>query len=329
MKSADNPTPSVPEHPNQNPNFWFSVAIVALVFTIIYFIVSFCWVFLSDGDATEMKDRAQAITPFGVAVGALVTFFTVIWRGLLTAQQAAEQKRQNDSKDEEVLAKLLMDGTSKIQDRTKGAEVLAGLAALRAVVTSKAARYAEPAMEILCAFVQDAFSEKNRLDYWFFAVSAVNAGASHGHKTVLRIKLDAEDKRDFKWPAINGCAYVHYEGGTIESLEYNKITSRRDVFFTDVDVVACRLSRTKQFDSCRFRGCSFDSIGPHSVLAHELDRCELTGTQISPGVSDSAECLERLRRGKNWFKPSNPPTDISGFDWSQVLEVRAIDLNKW
>jgi ABC-type nickel/cobalt efflux system permease component RcnA len=146
----------VPDVPTIKEATWLGLAIALVFITVILFSISAFWV-LTASNSEDMVRRAQTFTPFGAVLFGMVTFCTVAWRGLVTARQAdlqakqiEQQIRQNDAKDEENLAKLLMDGTKLVSDKeATEAQILAGVAALEAVVTAPNDRFARQAMDVV------------------------------------------------------------------------------------------------------------------------------------------------------------------------------------
>lgn len=162
---ADAKKDKIPEIPEWPEETWLALAISAALILLILVVLGAIWMFQAFPDVEAMGARSRVLTPIGAAGLAVVTFCTVVWRGLVTTRQANEQIRTNNQKDEEILAKLLLDGTNCLHEE-KEMRKLAGIAALSAVVKSPNERYAVPAMNILAQFIDADVNRTTSPEAW-------------------------------------------------------------------------------------------------------------------------------------------------------------------
>jgi hypothetical protein len=109
----------------------------------------FVWVMTDPGeDYQAAVNRSRVAAPFIALLVALVTFMTVLWRGAINQQQAYEDKRQNDSKDQVELGLLLDKASEYLAGRQPGRKDV-GLAMIETVIMAENPKYAVPALDIL------------------------------------------------------------------------------------------------------------------------------------------------------------------------------------
>jgi hypothetical protein len=113
----------------KSETLWLWIALGVAGAAIIGTLAAIPFVTYPAGDNEKVKVHIEIAKLFGTALIAALTFSTVIWRGLVGARQANEQKRANDAKDEENTARLLVDGAKLLAD-DKITYVAAGMTAL-------------------------------------------------------------------------------------------------------------------------------------------------------------------------------------------------------
>jgi hypothetical protein len=314
----------VPDGPQVSAETWFALAIAAFLITLCIFGMAAGWVFLSGDD--DIQRRAQAFTPFGGALIAIVTFFTIAWRGVLNtkqleyqasqlqhqAEQLAQSRRQNDTKDEENLAKLLMDGT-KLLGEEKESHVLAGIAALQAVVVSPRDTFAPQAMDILVDVISQTYKDDGRSKVFDAARRAVNNGASAGRASTRRLTLEYDDASDKEIQAINGVDHLIYKGASVYSVEYNRLSDRKFVSF-----VACTIEDvTIDGNHRNFRDCTISSARILTMSASFLTQNRISDSDFSGArysgshpraIRDKPHPFDNLKDQGNSYEAENPPT---------------------
>ncbi|MGX1496190.1 hypothetical protein ACSSV1_001211 [Labrenzia sp. MBR-25] len=156
MKSAEEKkVHQFPEVPQASENVLLGLAIAAAVLTSIGAFVAWVYVFWAPNwfiatipSGQTAADRAGAITPFLAVGAAVVTFFSVLWRGAINSRQAFEQKRQNDSKDEVELGLLLEKAAIRLREKESADQILA-IVMIETIVLAENDKYAIPALELL------------------------------------------------------------------------------------------------------------------------------------------------------------------------------------
>lgn len=312
---------------------WFALAIASFIITMTLGCFFALWVFRS-GSPSLMVQRAQAFTPFGAALLAIVTFCTVAWRGVLnttqlqhTADQLAQSRRQNDAKDEEMLAKLLMDGTKLLGDPSE-AHVLAGVAALQAVVTSPRGSFAPHAMDILADLVGATYNVPEKYNVYSAARNALERGAELDRMAARNITIDLTNADDKYADVINGVRLITYVGATVDEFQLSRFRNTKKVRLQKclVEEVEVRHNAFR-FEECKFDNCAILSMTVRFVSQNEFDSCDFSGAriagplQLSRGGS-SPDPLTKLKKNGNYYFSDAPPVHRREIDWSKYLIAR-------
>ncbi|MGO8323700.1 hypothetical protein ACC811_02315 [Rhizobium ruizarguesonis] len=327
---------AVPDAPQIKADTWFALAIAAFVITLVIFISVAIWIFT--GDPRQIQPLAQAFTPFGGALIAVVTFFTIAWRGVLNtkqleyqaaqighqAEQLSQTRRQNDAKDDENLAKLLMDGTKLLGD-PKESHVLAGVAALQAVVTSPRGAFASQAMDILVDLVEATYNDSAKNKVFGAAREAVNLGAKTGRMSTRTLLL-TYDPKDKPWvQAINGVTMLIYQNATIEDMEYAQFSDFRAVRFENCVMEGVKVDGNhRSFKGCDMQSCKIMTMTSTFLIRNQFDGCDFSGASFTgsrpPWKKGTPYPLERLLGRGNWFEEENPITGGESIKWDAFIE---------
>jgi hypothetical protein len=338
----------VPNEPQIKADTWFGMAIAGFVVAIVAFVSAGLWVF-STGDELKMVQKAQAFTPFGAALVAIVTFFTIAWRGVLNttqlayqaqqlahqADQLAQTKRQNDSKDEENLAKLLMDGAKLLGDE-KESHVLAGVAALQAVVTSTRATFAPHAMDILADLIQATHADYEKRKVFNAAKQALNNGAARGQRAQRSLSIDFSGLKIPNGVAINGVSFIHYVDATFYDDQFQLFADISAVHFKGCLFEECTLPAEMTVSrDCTFDNCKITKFTTSMVKNNTFDDCDFSGA-IYSGSSPSGSRLKEINQrhplyklisGGNYFRLGEPVRSRHSIDWSLFLDCfRGLDI---
>lgn len=321
MAKATTEKAPIGDRPSRIAEDWFDAALLCAFLAFAGVVGAAVFVFSAPPESQVF--RAQTVAPFGVAGIAFVTFVTAIWRGRLTDLQVQEQKRQNDAKDEESLASLLVDGAQLLGEEA-AAKQTAGIAALRAIVSSPSDRFGNDAMDILLDFVEATYADPKRQQPYDAAVRGLDKGARSGKVCSRNIRLagGTEDESAFLWRAINGSPFVRYDGGVFMPADYLNILNYETKRFSKTVFHGCRIDPRSQFQSCEFESCSFVSANDRFIAKSKFIGCNFSGARISFGLVVGQEAkIQDLRALKNFFYDDDPPTSDHDVDWSLYLNV--------
>lgn len=305
---------------------WKAAAIALAIGTPCVCAFFFPWINASESD-TQMLQRVQmvgALAAFGVA---LVTFGTVVWRGLISTQQAKLQRLQIDklsaqiaATDENNLALRLQKGAELLADPEKRSQVGAGIVTLQAVATTPNSIFGVEAMNLIADFV-DERGKTSHVD------TGVRLAIAALEKAWLKTGVRAERKLEFEmartdsgrpkptnWLVVRGAAGADYDEGTFRRVEVD-VEPTDYISFVDCIFSLSTVRINGCFSTCKFRTCVILSV--EELTDHEFARCDFSGAVIADGT------IPDLRENLNWFDPQRPPTASDGgaVDWSRYLHV--------
>ena len=332
----------VPENVSLSDKDWFDLAVASFIIAAIVIVFAAAWVFLADdhksmfgifGSGSSMAQRAQAFAPFGVALGAVVTFCTIAWRGVLNtrqleyqalqlrhqAEQLEQTRRQNDAKDEENLAKLLIDGAKLLGDE-KESHVLAGVAALQAIVSSPKTAFASHAMDILADLVKSMADQDDREQVVEAARNALNQGAKRDYVANRSITIDIS--RRLVFPAINGVRLVTYTGGFVGKYDLDEIEGTEHIRFRDVTFHDCTITEAFRGSiKCTFVECRIEYFNGSMVDRNTFRLCNFSGAEYVGGdpFRWNPDLAEKLLNGENYYIFNEPIRCEMEVDWSEYL----------
>lgn len=330
--AADKDSKGVGGRPSREEADWFNVSVDTAIIVGLLVICAAAYVFGADENGRAA--RAQSIAPFGVALLALVTFTTVVWRGLVSTRQADEQRRQNDSKDYENLAKLLIDGTKLVGEKDpNGASMRAGLAALQAVVTANDDRFATSAMDVVLDILRKSFADGDPTESINPCRRVMSAGAQLGRSASSPLVLSSEQLSGTKWKSIDG-AVIHFVGGVVdrsfglrelkgpESL--GEAPSFEGTLFEGVDVDGDYLAGA---DGCVFNKCHIKDVNDAFLIANRFIDCDFSNAGNGKffwfdTVEEFTGIEEMLREGQCFYFQDKPPQPHKFVDWSRCLIIR-------
>ena len=319
---ADSTEPGkISEGPAMKRETWFANALASMIVTVIAGAFAAVWVFSADMP-TLMVQRAQAFTPFGAALLAIVTFCTVAWRGVLNteqlerqADQLQQQIRQNDAKDEENLAKLLLDGT-KLMGAEEEAHVLAGIAVLQAVATAQNGRFATEAMNILLGAGGD-YCTDNEKKVLYEACAAALAGAVSMNRFGTRELVLTAPSDGFSWPDIHGAQRVSLSGGRIsgftsKSLPEKLLKNNKNVSIKRVKISFAKIKKEINFSECEFERCTIEAFNPYFIRNNIFKKCDFSnakdwGEFFLSDVYDEEEIRKNIGGKGNYYVVESPP----------------------
>lgn len=321
----------IPEAPTDKVQIWLTAAVVSFIFGVVAFGFAAVWAFEKEGQ--EAVFRAQTFAPFGVAIAAIVTFFTVVWRGVLSTKQLelqadqlnqqinqlAQVIRQNDAKEDETLIRLLQDGAKFIAEDGKAPQVMAGVASLDALISNDSKRrYSIQAMDILANYYVQNYLTSN--DTVRSARRALNRAAEAGVKSTVNAKFTNPSQKYSFWPLVRGFASQTYEGGEISasSLELvaPEVRSFKNVEFRRAKIPS------NVYVKCIFAHCEIMSFEIDSLENNVFTNCNFSGSQFEDWFSTKNLGDFDLRDGDNFYYADDPPKHTVATDWKKVFNER-------
>lgn len=329
MKYEDDNRP-VSDAPTYDDHWWFSVAVAAFILAAVAFSFAALWTFSVKGQ--DAVFRAQAFSPFGIALGAVVTFCTVVWRGILSLKQIRIQSeqlqnqteqlkqivRQNDAKEDETLVKLLQEGAKFITEAEKEAQVMAGITSLHSLLENDRARkFSAQALDIIAEFYVANYDKQTTATRRARAV--LNSAAAVGLQSGVRAEFKTT-KRMHVWPPIGGFSNQHYEGGDIYEMTYQAIISET-MLFTKVTFHRVQISDNAAYFHCSFQSCKIAAFDP-TLLDCKFANCDFSGCEFT----EPSEAYDFEQFGRNFrncfFYNDNPPSFPESLQWEKYFEAK-------
>lgn len=294
---------------------WQQAAIATAIVAAIGFVVAAILVLQAD----DNRERIEIVTiaaPFGVFLGAAVTFCTVVWRGLVSVRQTEVAQAQLAAVDENNLALLLQKGAELLADSQKQAHIAAGIATLQAVIVAKNGKFAKEAMELVADYIKRDFSHSHSGPLFEAARSALHMGSQRGLVAQRTIAFRTEESAT-EWKILRGVKTVLYKGGILSAnREADKSLSGDSFIFDEVSLIGfwdinisdnllnCLIKRahvntikytyfaneTNMFIDCDFSGCMVDD--PSVISLQKFNRCYFYADE--PPVGKGAQALTDL-----------------------------------
>lgn len=316
-----------PDEPRISANEWYALAVSGAILAATGFVIAFIWVFWCD-DKHAINERAQAVAPFGAAAIAIVTFFTIAWRGVQTDHQLRQQAeqvrfqgrqleqivRQNDAKEDENLTKVLQEGAKLIADKDKTSQALAGISSLDYLVSKGVSPFAEQAADLLSNFLMETYgaADLNRISRAI--ITALQRCEDNQIIPGIDGVFDApsDDGRELTWAYIPAIRNLTLTGGALNSNTYKRIASRIQTLQKVKIYKAAIESPDEKFQKCSFNYCKFNSIDTYELSRNNFYRCDFSGALIE--IDDEFGLIDEntLRDGQNYFKSGREPTNVLG-----------------
>lgn len=289
---------------------WRSIAVRAALAGPLLLFIAAMWIFAAPNEEA-MLVRVNILSPFGVLHVALITFCTVVWRGLVATRQVETAAKQLTSMEENNLALLLQKGAELVSDFNNRSAAAAGIASLSAVGRAPESKFAEQVMDLLADVVQ---WNSDRMDDNLFA-SAANAlldihretgRLSHRQLSFEAQSEPAEDAQQ-QWRLVGGVRVARYRDGYFfgeELLRDSEVANTSYVFF-GVSFHECMLDLTAaNFIGCTLVRCSIFGVDPERLINCDFRDCDFSACEFRNAAS-----LPNLRAGGNWYDPRRPPTE--------------------
>lgn len=314
---SQNDEDQVGDYPTENERFWFSAAITAFIFTVIAFGIAGVWTFSLEGQNAVF--RAQTFAPYGIALGATVTFFTVIWRGVIASKQLklqadqiklqgdqlnqqidqlAQVIRQNDAKEDESLLRLLQDGAKFITESDKAAQIMAGIASLDVLLSNDVKRkYSVQAMDILAEYYLQNYSlDTNGVAS---ARRVLNRGADANIRSTISAKFVGSTQKRKRWPRVLGFASQRYVGGTFQGRRDLSRVQSEARNFHEVEFNHCSI-RHGTYKDCHFVKCKIVQFDVDELAKNIFTRCDFSDCDFTNGTFSEIGELSLLV-GDNYY----------------------------
>lgn len=156
---------SINEGPTENASNWFVGVIVTAVFAALFVAGSGIWVFsfYDSNNLDKMVNASRTISPFLIAAGGVVTFFTVAWRGVINKQQAEEARRSNDHIEEARLVDTL-DRAVELIRNTEIEKKIIGVKMLETVAINPSGKFSKDALQFLALQQVEAIKTASKND---------------------------------------------------------------------------------------------------------------------------------------------------------------------
>lgn len=298
--------------PKFTEQHWYTLAISAVIITGILSGFAAAWV-LSEPSITKQAKMVAVIAPFGTIPIAIITFCTVAWRGMVGTRQVNEQKRANDSKDEENIAKLMMDGT-KLLGEEKEAYRLAGIAALATVAISKHDDFASHCMNMLADQINLSVGDREQANIYRAAKAALENGHAKGRKAKRQIKID-HSKSVKNVEIIVGSESVSYINAQFNKSDMNLINNLSEetnihMSFTAI-IGATIYKKNITYNKCTFENCEVFYTNKRTIEANDYAYCDFTDATLELGNNGHLS-LNRLSNHRNWCREYMPPKTMRG-----------------
>ncbi len=332
--------PSQPRtNPSEEQSPWFYAALGFAIITL--FAMCFGFYIVLNGDGLQAKvQRSQMLAPFGIALFALVTFCTVVWRGKISARQlsqqarqlqhqadqlahqatqVAQQIRQNDANEEANLAKLLQEGAKLMADVKMQSQVLAGIATLEILISEPKKRFAVQAMDLLADYLANTYNDHKMERPVTAAIRALDHGVDLG--VYSRVKIDFVIDRDSTWQyhiGAPGLAACTYSGGTVTRSSYILAKKSKAIHvFNNVRLEGLDIETRHRFKGCTFHLCNIATFSGDQIHDNTFISCNFTDAEISKPARHPIQFTAASTR--NAFEKGRPPKCEQEFRWNSVM----------
>ncbi|RVD14254.1 MAG: hypothetical protein EOS73_16115 [Mesorhizobium sp.] len=312
-------------------DLWFQIAIT--VAALVFFSVAIgTLIALFAGSTAAIGERIDIVYKLGLIGAGLITFCTVVWRGLLATQQVDAQRRQLDKLSAQIvatensnLAALLQKGAELIAEADKPARVAAGIASLRAVGEGTDNQFGVQAMDILADYIQQrqngVFSDQVGMSA-ITALELIHKKSKRFANRTLNFHFETEHydpEDDVRFELISGVLGVNYTGGYFSGIELTP---------SEAGATNYRFDHVRIFEGhvdfwcADMRNCFVKDAAILRIDGRRIYGSELVGCDFSDCKVTSPHNFPDLREGKNWFNPNRPPrSDIPDMDWSTKLHA--------
>lgn len=351
----------------RDPRFWLSASLALIAFLVVFLFFAVLFVLDADQELTQSpSERVEIVWRSGAALIALITFVTVIWRGMMTDQQTREQKRQNDANDDAAYAGLLVEGTKLLGEKSDHHK-RAGVAILLRVTTDPSSddngrpnRLQQQAMDILASEWSqnhETFSAENYTSFLYRALFSTRVPrlfasfdlSCDDHRTVeIDGKISKQPKHDKRWLVSGGFQNQSFFGGKTDlNFIKTELFQGISVKFAHTEINDSEIVKHKNgvkisYNVCTFVDCRIAEIDSDELYGSTFICCDFSRCCINSAAFfatqdglDEAKILNQKRINYfsdpgNWYDIDNPPVSTDDFrDWSNYLEPRKAINGEW
>ncbi|TFF20795.1 hypothetical protein E3C22_18065 [Jiella endophytica] len=207
------------------------VFLLATLVTLCFAVYVVAWLGLPLFDSPKLVNgderfRLDVVWRVSVFLGALVTAFSVLWRGTIASRHADSQRdaidRQTDQIKETRLQRLASEEKQNLEDLRISANLLnsesktdieIAIRVLQRIIVAPETRYWQIAMDLLADKMQSIGISDNTyaMKYMY---SAMESGAKIG-RTSMKSLAFGTTHPDARWHPIAGVWHITFEGGIV------------------------------------------------------------------------------------------------------------------
>ena len=302
---------------------WRSWAASLAIGSFMLVAVAVIWISWAESEP-EMATRVRILSPFGVIYVALITFCTVVWRGLISARQANYQQKQLDSlakqiaaTEENNLAGLLQKGAELLADLNSRAHLGAGIASLQAVITAENDKFVREAMELIADFIDEKFQHSNHEPLFRSAAKALEAGAARGYIASRILDFTADETTIGPWVPFPGVEHLWYINGEIRN--FDDAYAEKLGISIECQTLQVTNSSINRLDDSRFFACTFNHCDIRQIALTKngvatLNRCDLSGATLDGSI------VADINFQNCYYRRENPPLDFPP-EWMERLTI--------
>lgn len=318
--SAANPNKKSDDSEGRRADDWLTYAIVLGIFSIAGIAWFLVWAF--DVEEVSRVTRIDVVYKVALLCAAVVTFCTVVWRGLISARQANYMQKQIDNlarqiaaTEENNLAGLLQKGAELLGQIDNRAHVAAGIATLQSLVTADNPKFAREAMELLADHIDEKYQSNNDGPLFKSIVQALEAGAARGIVAARTVDFSWNESTTGAWVVFRGVEKLRYVGGAIEN--YDDFYGRPkgvNLECVGVHLRHCEIDRVDgRFSHCQFERCGISDLALSNDASVSFIGCDFSDATVSGSI------LASVIFDNCYFSRQHPPQ--FPMEWLEKLAV--------
>lgn len=265
------------------------------------------------GPEEGLAERSEIYGRFALIGVAIVTFTTVMWRGMIATRQADSQERQleNFNKQfakagDDTLATLFQNGAEMLAE-DKPAKQSAGIATLHTVAAGENERLAVAAMNVLADFVQDngATSHDDRIvKHAIYTLNIVAVEQGRFAARELTFTSDGPGAEHALWIGILGSKVANYEGGGFILQDFSGAPVECHIKASNTIFSRCKgiIFANSHQSNCIFSNCKIEMFRKDKYdFNNSFIECDFSRTIFPDGI------IERIDGKDNFFRDNEPP----------------------
>lgn len=270
---------------------WLTYAIVLGIFSIVGVSAFLLWAL--NAEEASRSSRIDMVYKVALLCAAVVTFCTVVWRGLISARQANYQQKQIDNlarqiaaTEENNLAGLLQKGAELLGQIDNRAHVAAGIATLQSLITADNPKFAREAMELLADHIDEKYQSNNDGPLFSSIVKALEAGADRSIVADRTVDFSGSENTNGPWVVFRGVKKLRYVSGSIEN--YDDFHGRRkgiNLECVSVHLRYCEVDRVdSRFSHCQFERCGILELALSNDASATFVGCDFSHSTVTGSV---------------------------------------------